>query len=107
MYVNLINFILVAGTCVLQAYGVIQMAPTVLGFSIVLWIISWIFSWIGGVLIIVYGVEQSPVLTDSLDEVFWRLIYASNIDPRATRILTIVEEYVSFIVFRCKKLYEN
>ena len=32
MYVNLINFILVAGTCILQAYGVIQMVPTALGF---------------------------------------------------------------------------
>ena len=96
MYVNLINFILVAGTCILQAYGVIQMVPTALGFSIILWIICWIFSWIGGVLIIVYGVEQSPVLMNSLDEVFWRLIYATNIDPRATRILTIIEEYVSW-----------
>ena len=71
------------------------MVPTALGCSIILWIVCWIFSWIGGVIIIVYGVEQSPVLMNSLDEVFWRLIYATNIDPRATRILTIIEEYVS------------
>ena len=97
MYINMINFILIAGTCILQAYGVIQMVPTALGCSVILWIICWVFSWIGGVLIIVYGVEQSPVLTNSLDEVFWRLIYATNIDPRATRILTIIEEYVSSV----------
>ena len=95
MYISLINYILVAGTCILQAYGVVNMIPFALGTSILLCIISWLFSWIGGILIIVYGVEQSPILTASLDEVFWRLIYASNIDPRATRILTIIQEYVS------------
>ena len=95
MYVCMIAFILVAVTCILQAYAVIEMVPFALGTSIILLIICWFMELIGGILIIIYGVEQSPALTNSLDTVFFRLIYDYDINPRSSRILTIIQEYVS------------
>ena len=102
MYVCMIGFILVAIASILQAYAVIEMVPFAIGSSILLLIISWFFEIIGGILIIVYGVEQSPVLTNSLNDVFFRLIYAYDIDPRASRILTIVQEYVRLITMNMR-----
>ena len=102
MYVCMIGFILVAIASILQAYAVIEMVPFAIGASILLLVISWFFEIIGGILIIVYGVEQSPVLTNSLNDVFFRLIYAYDIDPRASRILTIVQEYVRLITMNMR-----
>ena len=95
MYVCMIAFVLVALTSILQAYAVIEMVPFALGTSIILLIICWFMELIGGILIIIYGVEQSPALTNSLDTVFFRLIYDYDINPRSSRILTIIQEYVS------------
>ena len=95
MYVCMIAFILVAVTSILQAYAVIEMVTFALGTSIILLIICWFLELIGGILIIIYGVEQSPALTNSLDTVFFRLIYDYDINPRSSRILTIIQEYVS------------
>ena len=91
----MIAFILVAVTSILQAYAVIEMVPFALGTSIILLVICWLIELIGGILIIIYGVEQSPALTNSLDTVFFRLIYDYDINPRSSRILTIIQEYVS------------
>ena len=95
MYVCMIAFVLGALTSILQAYAVIEMVPFALGTSIILLIICWFLELIGGILIIIYGVEQSPALTNSLDTVFFRLIYDYDINPRSSRILTIIQEYVS------------
>ena len=95
MYVCMIAFVLVALMSILQAYAVIEMVPFALGSSIILLIICWFMELIGGILIIIYGVEQSPALTNSLDTVFFRLIYDYDINPRSSRILTIIQEYVS------------
>ena len=95
MYVCMMAFVLVALTSILQAYAVIEMVPFALGTSIILLIICWFLELIGGILIIIYGVEQSPALTNSLDTVFFRLIYDYDINPRSSRILTIIQEYVS------------
>ena len=46
-------------------------------------------------MILVYGVEESDVLTNDLKEVFFKLIYRMDHDERANRILKIVQEYVS------------
>ena len=91
----MIAFVLVALMSILQAYAVIEMVPFALGSSIILLIICWFMELIGGILIIIYGVEQSPALTNSLDTVFFRLIYDYDINPRSSRILTIIQEYVS------------
>ena len=95
MYVVLIALALVVFTSILQAYAVIVEAPFALVMSAILFIICWFLELIGGILIVIYGVEESDVLTNSLDEVFFRLIYQMDYDDRAHRILKIVQEYVS------------
>ena len=54
-----------------------------------------LLEFIGGIVILVYGVEESDVLTNDLKEVFFKLIYRMDHDERANRILKIVQEYVS------------
>lgn len=44
---------------------------------------------------LVFGMEESPVLVEELKEVFLELIYAMDANPRATRILQKIQEYVS------------
>ena len=54
-----------------------------------------LLEFIGGIVILVYGVEESDTLTDDLKEVFFKLIYRMDHDERANRILKIIQEYVS------------
>ena len=44
---------------------------------------------------LVFGMEESPVLVEELKERFFDLIYAMDYNPRATRILQKIQEYVS------------
>jgi hypothetical protein len=44
---------------------------------------------------IVFGVEESPTLTDDLKEVFFKLIYAMDYDSKASQTLKQIQEYVS------------
>ena len=57
--------------------------------------ISFILQLIGAIVICVYGVEESPVLVNELNEVFIKLVYRWDYDPRASRILKQIFEYVS------------
>jgi hypothetical protein len=43
---------------------------------------------------IVFGVEESPTLTDDLKEVFFKLIYAMDYDSKASQTLKQIQEYV-------------
>ena len=57
--------------------------------------ISFILQLIGAIVICVYGVEESPILVNELNEVFIKLVYRWDYDPRASRILKQIFEYVS------------
>merc|ERR1712214_149174 len=46
------------------------------------------------IVICLYGVEESKLLIKELDDVFKRLIYEWDNDPRASRIVTQIQEYV-------------
>jgi len=48
----------------------------------------------GGILILIYGVEESPVLIDQLSETFLELVYNWDVDPKASRVLKQIMEYV-------------
>jgi hypothetical protein len=50
---------------------------------------------VGAVCILIYGVEESKVLTDDLKVIFVRMIYKMDQDPRASRIMKKIQEYVS------------
>ena len=54
-----------------------------------------IFEFIGATVICVYGVEESETLTKQLGDVFREMIYRMDYDPRASRILKQIQEYVS------------
>ena len=56
------------------------------------------FHLIGATVICIWGVEESPVLINELSETFLRLVYSWDEDPRASRILRQIQEYVSFSV---------
>lgn len=101
MYVIMISTVIVGGTSVLSAYGTIVEIPFALGSSIFLFVLAMILEFIGAIVILVYGVEESEILTKDLREVFFKLIYRMDHDERANRILKIVQEYV------CKKLKKS
>ena len=44
--------------------------------------------------LVVYGVEESPVLTAQLQQIFLALIHQWDNDPRKSRILRQIMEYV-------------
>jgi hypothetical protein len=48
----------------------------------------------GGILILVYGVEESPVLIDELSEAFLELVYQWDVNPRASAVFKQIMEYV-------------
>ena len=58
-------------------------------------IFMFFFHLIAAIVITVWGVEESPVLIDELREVFLKLVYAWDVDPRASRIFRQIMEYVS------------
>lgn len=49
---------------------------------------------IGAIVILVFGVEESTVLVDQLHDVFIELVYKWDDDPRASRVLRQIQEYV-------------
>ena len=53
------------------------------------------FHLIAAVVITIWGVEESPVLIKELREVFLDLVYGWDVDPRKSRILRQIQEYVS------------
>ena len=78
-----------------SAYGSIMESRFALGSTIVLRVITMLLEFIGAIVICIYGVEESDILTEDLREVFYKLIYRMDYDNRANRILKIVQEYVS------------
>jgi len=94
MYVIMVAMIIVAPTMVLASYGTIFEVSFALGSSMVLMGLSILLEFIGGIVILVYGVEESDTLTNELKDVFFKLIYRMDIDERANRILKIIQEYV-------------
>ena len=52
----------------------------------------------GTIFICIYGVEESSALTDELMDVFLALVYKWDTDPRASRILKQIMEYVKFLL---------
>ena len=100
VYVIMVSMILAAITMLLVTWGAITEVRFALGFGIFLLAFCMILEFIGAIVILVYGVEESDILTSDLKEVFFKLIYRMDYDSRANRILKIVQEYVSFEAFK-------
>ena len=96
----MVSMILAAITMLLVTWGAITEVRFALGFGIFLLAFCMLLEFIGAIVILVYGVEESDILTSDLKEVFFKLIYRMDYDSRANRILKIVQEYVSFEAFK-------
>ena len=100
----MVSMILAAITMLLLSWGAITEVRFALGFGIFLLALCMLLEFIGAIVILVYGVEESDVLTSDLKEVFFKLIYRMDYDSRANRILKIVQEYVNKIIQKIFKL---
>ena len=58
------------------------------------------FHLIAAIVITLWGVEESPVLIKELRDVFLDLVYGWDVDPRKSRILRQIQEYVSYDEFK-------
>ena len=56
--------------------------------------VVWWVTLAGLIVICIYGVEESKILIAELDIVFRNLINKWDVDPRASRILVQIQEYV-------------
>ena len=103
----MVSMILAAITMLLVTWGAITEVRFALGFGIFLLAFCMLLEFIGAIVILVYGVEESDILTSDLKEVFFKLIYRMDYDSRANRILKIVQEYVSFEFFKDVFNFDN
>ena len=95
MYVVMIAMVLLMAVSLLILYGTIMERKGLLVLGVCLLACVWLLEFIGAIVVCLYGVEESKVLTRDLNKTFLRLIYNYDEDPRAARIMKIVQEYVS------------
>ena len=95
MYVVMIAMVLLMAVSLLILYGTIMERKGLLVLGVCLLTCVWLLEFIGAIVVCLYGVEESKVLTRDLNKTFLRLIYNYDEDPRAARIMKIVQEYVS------------
>jgi len=94
MYVVMVAMICHAVNSGLSAYAAWIESPSLLLLSMVLRLFVWLVTAVGAVLILLYGLEESSLLTTELNEVFLGLIHRWDTDPRASRVMTQIQEYV-------------
>lgn len=94
MYVVMIAMLLTALNSGLMSYGVMIESRGIILASMVLRVLLWCLTLAGAVVICVYGVEESDVLINELQEVFMGLISKWDTDPRASRVMRMIQEYV-------------
>ena len=107
MYVVMIAMAFLLAVSVLILYGTIMERKGLLVFGLCLLVCIGLLEFIGAIVICLYGVEESHVLTKDLNKTFTRLIYNYDEDPRAARIMKIVQEYVSLFqaLFLCTPFF--
>jgi len=93
-YVVMIGMLLKALTLGLGAFAVWISSRALLLTCAALHPILFALHLTGVILICIYGTEESSVLTDELEEVFWALIYEWDNNPRKSRIHKQIMEYV-------------
>jgi len=93
-YVVMISMMLKAMLLVLGWWTVWTQSRMLSLLCAVLHPLMFILHLVGTIFIITYGVEESSVLTDELMDVFLALVYKWDTDPRASRILKQIMEYV-------------
>lgn len=108
-YIVMVAMVFHAFNNALSAYGTFTQSRTILLISLLVRVVTWCITLAGMVVICIYGVEESTTLIKELDVVFrgkmrgWRRVLSSHFadiiqrmdsDPRASRILVQIQEYV-------------
>ena len=108
-YIVMVAMVFHAFNNALSAYGTFTQSRTILLISLLVRVVTWCITLAGMVVICIYGVEESTTLIKELDVVFrgkmrgWRRVLSSHSadiiqrmdsDPRASRILVQIQEYV-------------
>jgi len=93
-YVVMVAMVFHAVNNVISAYGVYSQSRFILMVSIIIRCIVWFVTLAGLIVICVYGVEESKVLIAELDVIFRNMINQWDVNPRASRILVQIQEYV-------------
>eukprot|EP00088_Acartia_fossae_P004063 TRINITY_DN11736_c0_g1_i1.p1 TRINITY_DN11736_c0_g1~~TRINITY_DN11736_c0_g1_i1.p1 ORF type:complete len:237 (-),score=18.00 TRINITY_DN11736_c0_g1_i1:64-774(-) len=94
MYVIMTALLIKSLVCLAGGWSVYTEHRFGLLLSTATHILLFILHSVGAAIICVYGVEDSHVLKNELHEVLMGLVYAWDSDPRASRILKIIQEYV-------------
>lgn len=94
MYVVMFGTLLKAFVLALGGWSILQEQETLLLVATGLHFPLFVLHVVGAAFICVYGVEESKVLISELHDVFLVLVYNWDTDPRASRILRIIQEYV-------------
>lgn len=94
MYVVMIAMVVVIVNTAFHLYGVVVESTGWFVFNNIFFVVAIIMEFTGAVVICMYGVEESKVLTKQLQKVFFEMVWKSDHDPRAMRMLRIVQEYV-------------
>ena len=93
-YIVMVAMVFHAFNNALSAYGTFTQSRTILLISLLVRVVTWCITLAGMVVICIYGVEESTTLIKELDVVFRGKIQRMDSDPRASRILVQIQEYV-------------
>lgn len=94
MYVTMFAMLWEMAVCILGVWGVVADRTGFIKFAYISMFILVPIEATGGILMILYGIEESPLLIDQLTEVFLNLVYQIDVDERASWVLRQISEYV-------------
>jgi len=93
-YVIMIGMVIVIVNTLSSSYGVGTDSRGWITFGSWVWPVCWLFELSGAIAICIYGIEESDTLIKQLTNVFMELVYKYDTDPRASRIMRMIQEEV-------------
>jgi len=93
-YVIMIAMLMKAVLLLSGAWALYSSSRSLCLLNIICHPIMFCFHLAGAIVICIYGVEESPVLVSQLEELLMGLVFQWDVNPRASRILRIIQEYV-------------
>lgn len=94
MYVTLFAMLWELVICILGTWGVVADRTGFLKFAYISMFVLVPIEALAGILMILYGIEESPLLIDQLTEVFMNLVNQWDTNDRASWVLKQISEYV-------------
>lgn len=94
MYVVMVAMLLHTLNSLLLYYATITESTSLLIVNMILRVLIWCVTLAGAIVICLYGVEESKMLTRELHEVFMNMIHKWDEDERASRAMKQIQEYI-------------